>query len=91
MTGTSAYGRERRAYLEALAARLPERGLAGRLVGADDPVLWVWHPRTRRQTIVFASPSREGWTFLWSPDGQESVEEPGLTAETIRKQLSQPV
>ncbi|MEW9531503.1 hypothetical protein [Microbispora sp. NPDC049125] len=87
MTGTSTYGRQRRTHLEALAERLPERGLGGRMLGDDDPVLWIWHPHTGKQTIVFATPANEGWMFLWSPDGQESAEDPGLAADTIGKLL----
>ncbi|MCT9932911.1 hypothetical protein N5079_22135 [Planotetraspora sp. A-T 1434] len=88
MTSTSAYGPQRRTLLEALAGRLPDHGLVGQLLGGDDPMLWVWHPRTGKQTIVFASPAKDGWLFLWSPDGQEDAEDPGLAAETISKLLS---
>ncbi|MEZ0072244.1 hypothetical protein [Planotetraspora sp. GP83] len=88
MTSTSAYGPQRRTFLEALAGQLPDHGLVGRLLGGDDPMLWVWHPRTGKQTIVFASPAKDGWLFLWSPDGQENAEDPGLAAETIKKLLS---
>ncbi|WP_055481580.1 hypothetical protein [Sphaerimonospora mesophila] len=91
MTGTGDYGWRRRSLLEALARQLPERGLASRMIGGEEPVLWIWHPSTRKQTIVFASPAKEGWLFLWSPDGQENAEEPGLAADRIRKLLSQPV
>ncbi|GIH68692.1 MULTISPECIES: hypothetical protein [Sphaerimonospora] len=91
MTSTSEYGWRRRSLLETLAGQLPERGLASRMIGGEEPVLWIWHPRTRKQTIVFASPAKEGWVFLWSPDGQENADEPGLAADRIRKLLSQPV
>ncbi|MDP9861295.1 MULTISPECIES: hypothetical protein [Streptosporangium] len=84
---TAAFAQQRLARLEALAAELSGRGLVGRIVGATAPVLWVWHPGSGRQTIVFASPAREGWLFLWSPDGQESAEAPGHVAELVRKLL----
>ncbi|MFI6734479.1 hypothetical protein ACIBI9_16245 [Nonomuraea sp. NPDC050451] len=89
---SSGYTRERRTHLEALAEVLPRHGLVSRMVGNDDPVLWVWHPRTGRQTIIFATPSHRGWTFLWSPGGQGSVDELELTAAALRQtlDLSQP-
>ena len=87
---TSTYAGQRRSHLEALAAELPERGLASRALSEHDPMLWVWHPGTGRQTIVFASPSAQGWVFLWSPDGHESADEPGHAADMLAKLLSQP-
>lgn len=91
VTSTSEFSSRRRALLEALAEQLPERGLASRMIGGEEPVLWIWHPHSRKQTIVFASPAKEGWVFLWSPDGQENAEEPGRTADRIKRLLSQPV
>ncbi|GLW08538.1 hypothetical protein Misp01_36680 [Microtetraspora sp. NBRC 13810] len=58
------------------------------LGGETAPVLWIWCPGTGRQTIVFATPSADGWLFLWSPDGQEGTGNPGQTADLIRKLLS---
>nr|WP_205830843.1 hypothetical protein [Microbispora sp. CL1-1] len=78
------------ARLEALAARLSGQGLSARLLGTDDPVLSVRHPGTGRQTIVFATPSGEGWMFLWAPGGQESADDPGRAAELIGQALSRP-
>ncbi|MER6944830.1 hypothetical protein ABT294_12480 [Nonomuraea sp. NPDC000554] len=88
----STYTGERRSHLEALAARLPGQGLASRMIGADDPVLWVWHPHTGRQTLVFATPSHRGWLFLWSPGGQGKADEPERAARTLREtlELAQP-
>ncbi|WP_062348172.1 hypothetical protein [Herbidospora yilanensis] len=80
---------ERRTLLEALAERLPGRGLQGRMLGGGEPVLWIWHPRTNRQTIVFATQSAGGWLFLWSPDGQEDAADPDVAADTLGKLLSQ--
>ncbi|GIH53131.1 hypothetical protein Mro02_00450 [Microbispora rosea subsp. aerata] len=88
MTGTGDYGGQRLACLQALAARLPEHGLAARLLGTDDPLLSVWHPGTGRRTIVFASPAREGWMYLWAPGGQERADNPGRAAELISRTLS---
>ncbi|MFI7634424.1 hypothetical protein [Nonomuraea sp. NPDC049400] len=83
----SGYTRERRTRLEALAELLPHHGLVSRMIGTEDPVLWVWHPRTGRQTIIFATPSHRGWLFLWSPGGQGSADELELTAATLRQAL----
>lgn len=33
-------------------------------------MLWVWHPRTGRQTLIFATPGSRGRLLLWSPGGQ---------------------
>jgi hypothetical protein len=88
VTITSTYARQRRTHLEALAEQLPKRGLVSRLLGGEDPVLWVWHPHTGKQTIVFATPTKNGWMFLWSPDGQESADDPAQTAELVGKLLS---
>ncbi|SNT39709.1 hypothetical protein SAMN05216276_103947 [Streptosporangium subroseum] len=83
----SAFTQQRLAHLESLAAELPERGLVGRMLGGDDPVLWVWHPGSGRQTIVFATPAKDGWLFLWSPAGQESADDPGHVADSVGKLL----
>ncbi|GGO30435.1 hypothetical protein [Microbispora bryophytorum] len=88
MTGTGDYSGQRLARLEALAARLREHGMSAQLLGTDDPVLSVRHPGTGRQTIVFATPAREGWMFLWAPGGQESADDPGRAAELIGRTLS---
>ncbi|TMR88447.1 hypothetical protein [Nonomuraea basaltis] len=85
---TSGYTAERRTHLEALAELLPRQGLVSRMVGGDDPVLWVWHPHTSRQTIVFATPSASGWLFLWSPGGQGRADDLERTAGSLRETLA---
>ncbi|MGW3344789.1 hypothetical protein ACWDA3_15860 [Nonomuraea rubra] len=85
----SGYTGERRVHLEALAELLPAHGLVSRMVGGEDPVLWVWHPRTGRQTIIFATPSNHGWQFLWSPGGQCPAAEPERAATALRDALDQ--
>jgi hypothetical protein len=85
---TSTYTGQRRVHLEALAALLPSRGLVSRIVGSGEPVLWIWHPGTGRQTIVFATPTADAWVFLWSPGGQSGTDDPGATAEAIRATLT---
>ncbi|MFB9475351.1 hypothetical protein ACFFR3_38180 [Nonomuraea salmonea] len=86
----SGYTGERRARLEALAALLPAHGLVSRTVGGDDPVLWVWHPRTSRQTLVFATPANDGWRFLWSPRGQGTADDLEGTCAALRRTLDAP-
>ncbi|WP_219471565.1 hypothetical protein [Nonomuraea rhizosphaerae] len=83
----SAYTGERRTHLEALAALLPGQGLASRMIGGEEAVLWVWHPGTARRTLVFATPSRDGWLFLWSPGGQSSVDDLRGTARALEEAL----
>jgi hypothetical protein len=81
------YTRERRAHLEALAELLPKEGLVSRMVGGDDPVLWVWHPGTGRQTIIFATPTAGGWEFLWSHGGRGGADDLERTAGALRDTL----
>ncbi|MER7364351.1 hypothetical protein ACI2LC_22615 [Nonomuraea wenchangensis] len=83
----SGYTGERRAHLQALAELLPDHGLVSRMVGGDEPVLWAWHPRTGRQTLVFATPSSGGWVFLWSPRGQGGADDLDRTADALRQTL----
>ncbi|GAA2357674.1 hypothetical protein [Nonomuraea africana] len=85
---TSTYTGQRRTHLEALAELLPGHGLVGRMVGGDDPVLWVWHPRTGRQTIVFATPSTSAWVFLWSPGGHGTADDLEGTVRTLAATLA---
>ncbi|MEV8633175.1 hypothetical protein AB0395_16095 [Streptosporangium sp. NPDC051023] len=84
---TSTFSQQRLTYLGSLSAELSERGLASRMVGGDDPVLWVWHPDSLRQTIVFATPAKGGWFFLWSPDGQEKVGDFRRVADSLEHML----
>lgn len=78
------YTEERRLHLQSLAELLPDHGLVGRMVGGGEPVLWVWHPRTGRQTLIFATPTQRGWLFLWSPGGQGGADELEMTVEALK-------
>lgn len=84
---SSGYTGERRALLEALAELLPDQGLVSRMVGGHDPVLWVWHPHTGRQTMVFATPSSHGWLLLWSSGGQGRADDLAGAAGALRQSL----
>ncbi|MGI5269965.1 hypothetical protein ACQEUU_12505 [Nonomuraea sp. CA-218870] len=83
----SAYTRERRSLLQDLAEALPRHGLESRMVGGDDPMLRVWHPDTDKQTLVFATPSREGWLFLWAPGGRGDANDLERTARGLKEAL----
>ncbi|MEV4093084.1 hypothetical protein [Streptosporangium saharense] len=87
---TSTFSQQRLTYLGSLSAELSQRGLGSRMVGGDDPVLWVWHPESLRQTIVFATPARDGWLFLWSPDGRERAGELRRVADSLERLLNAP-
>ncbi len=84
---TSRFSQQRLTHLGSLSAELSGRGLASRMVGGDDPVLWVWHPDSRKQTIVFATPAEGGWLFLWSPDGQEKAGDFRRVADSLEQLL----
>ncbi|MFC4059398.1 hypothetical protein ACFOWE_13915 [Planomonospora corallina] len=86
---TDTFSRQRLAHLESLAAELLGRGLVGRMLGGADPVLWVRHPGSGKQTIVFATPAQDGWLLLWSPSGQENAGDPAHAAELIGKSLGE--
>ncbi|MEU7743828.1 hypothetical protein [Nonomuraea sp. NPDC049158] len=84
---SSTYTGERRTHLEALAKLLPGHGLASRMIGGEEPVLWAWHLRTGRQTLVFATPAGRGWQFLWSPGGQGTADDLHLTARSLKESM----
>ncbi|MEV4376405.1 hypothetical protein [Streptosporangium sp. NPDC049644] len=84
------FTQQRLAHLDSLAAELRQRGLVSRTLGGAAPVLWVWHPDSGRQTIVFATPVKGGWLFLWSPDGEESADDPALAAGSVERLLAPP-
>lgn len=84
------FTQQRLAHLDSLADELRQRGLGSRTLGGITPVLWVWHPDGHRQTIVFATPAQDGWLFLWSPDGEESADEPARAAESVERLLAPP-
>ncbi|GHE28465.1 hypothetical protein GCM10017673_33530 [Streptosporangium violaceochromogenes] len=81
---TDTFTQQRLIHLGSLAAELSERGLSSRVLGRNAPVLWVWDPGSGSQTIVFATPTSDGWFFLWSPDGQECAKDSRRTAEALK-------
>ncbi|MFG2090443.1 MULTISPECIES: hypothetical protein [unclassified Spirillospora] len=63
---------ERRRHLAVLAHEVEARGLSWRLAGPEESLLGVTGPRTRRQIMVVASLSGDGWYYLW-PGGMAGV------------------
>lgn|GEM_PF-545520 len=86
----NAFTQQRLAHLDSLAAELRQRGMESRTLGETAPVLWVWHPGSHRQTIVFATPVKDGWLFLWAPDGEESADDPAHAADSVERLLVPP-
>src|SRR5690606_32230685 len=58
------------------------------MVGEEEPLLWVWHPQTGGQTLVFATPARDGWVFLWGEGGRGDAENLDHTARALRDTLA---
>lgn len=85
---SSPFAQQRRILLESLATALARRGLLSTMIGGEDAMLLVRHPRTGRQTIVFAIPASTGWRFLWAPDGNENADHPGPVADLLVKLLA---
>lgn len=83
----SAYDGERRTLLRALAEEASRQGLASSLIGGEEPLLHVWHPRTGRRTLVLALPAHRGWVFLWSPGGRAPADDLQRTARALREAL----
>jgi hypothetical protein len=81
------YTGERRRLLQDLAEVLPRHGLASRIVGEEETLLRVWHPHTRKQTLVFATPARKGWLLLWAPGGQGDADDLEETARSLKRAL----
>ncbi len=77
----------RRHHLAALAYEIEARGLSWRLAGPGESVLHVANPATRRQVMVVAMPTGEGWFYLWAGGGMAEVTQPARAADQIARQL----
>jgi hypothetical protein len=77
----------RRHHLAALAYEIEARGLSWRLAGPGESVLHVANPVTRRQVMVVAMPTGEGWCYLWAGGGVGDVTRPAHAADQIARML----
>ncbi|WP_344897453.1 hypothetical protein [Actinomadura meridiana] len=75
----------RRRHLAALAREVEARGLTWRLAGPEESLLSVSGARTRRRLMVVATPSGDGWYYLWPGGGMADVTQP----ETVAARLAQ--
>lgn len=77
----------RRRHLVALAREIEARGLPCRFVGPGQALLVVYGPRTRRRIMVVATPTGEGWSYLWANGGMADVADLFPAADRIRALL----
>lgn len=77
----------RRRHLAVLARELEARGLAWRLAGPGESLLSVTGPRTRRQVMVVATLSGDGWYYLWPGGGIAGVGEASTVADALARLL----
>lgn len=73
----------RRRHLTTLADELGRLGLGCRLLGPAESVLRVVGGSTGRRVMVLASPTTEGWSFLWTGGGIADAADPGTAAHQI--------
>lgn len=78
----------RRQHLTALAGELKHRGLGCRLLGPDESVLRAISAATGRKVMILASPTADGWSFLWSGGGIADAADPADAADRIASTLS---
>ncbi|MEU8802650.1 hypothetical protein [Spirillospora sp. NPDC048819] len=78
---------ERRRHLAALAHEVEARGLSWRLAGPEESLLSVTGPRTRRQIMVVATLSGDGWYYLWPGGGIADVAEAPNVADRLTRLL----
>ena len=77
----------RRHHLAVLAREVEARGLSWRLAGPEESLLSVTGPRTRRQAMVVATLSGDGWYYLWPGGGMAGVAEAADVAERLTRLL----
>ncbi|MEU5881285.1 hypothetical protein [Spirillospora sp. NPDC047279] len=78
----------RRHHLAALAYEVESRGLRWRLAGPEESVLGVANPRSRMQVMVVATPSMEGWSYLWTGGGISGVGDVSRVADQLARLLA---
>ncbi|MEV5830227.1 hypothetical protein AB0L25_32140 [Spirillospora sp. NPDC052242] len=80
--------RVRRRHLAALAYEVELRGLAWRLAGPGESVLSVRGARSGRSVMVVATPSGDGWSYLWPGGGIADVAAAAQVADRLARLLS---
>lgn len=78
----------RRRHLAALAYEVEARGLSWRFAGPEESVLGVCGLRTRRQIMVVATPSGDGWYYLWPGGGMADVTDVTEVADRLTALLA---
>ncbi|TYB41118.1 hypothetical protein FXF69_37010 [Actinomadura chibensis] len=78
----------RKRHLAALAHEVEAHGLSWRLTGPGESLLSVSGPGARRQLMVVATPSGEGWSYLWPGGGMADVAEVADVAERLARLLA---
>ncbi|MGP4024213.1 hypothetical protein [Actinomadura sp. 3N407] len=73
----------RRRHLAVLAKEVEARGLSWRLAGPEESLLSVTGPRSRRQIMVVATLSGDGWYYLWPGGGMADVAEAPNVADRL--------
>lgn len=80
--------RVRQGHLAALAYEVESRGLAWRLAGPGESVLSVHCARSGRSVMVVATPSGDGWSYLWPGGGIADVAAAPLVADRLARLLA---
>ncbi|MBO2445833.1 hypothetical protein J4573_01900 [Actinomadura barringtoniae] len=88
VVGAQEIAEVRRHHLAALAYEAEARGLRWRLAGPEESVLGVANATTRRQVMVVATPSGEGWSYLWSGGGIADVADVARVADRLLQLLA---
>ncbi|OLT23606.1 hypothetical protein BJF79_45930 [Actinomadura sp. CNU-125] len=79
--------RVRRRHLAALAYELELRGLTWRLAGPGESVLSVRGARSGRGAMVVATPTGDGWAYLWPCGGMADVTAAPQVADRLARLL----
>ncbi|XRQ12441.1 hypothetical protein ACN3XK_16575 [Actinomadura welshii] len=77
----------RRRHLAVLAKEAEARGLAWRLAGPEESLLSVTGPLSRRQIMVVATVTGDGWFYLWPGGGMADVAEAPQVADRLARLL----
>jgi CelD/BcsL family acetyltransferase involved in cellulose biosynthesis len=83
----------RRRHLAALSDAIQRLDLAisCRLLGPTGSMLRVAGNTTGRRIMVLASPTSDGWSFLWSGGGMADATDPAAAARQIAAAVAGPI